>query len=232
MSRTFVIGDIHGAFRALKQCLERASFDYENDRLIALGDVCDGWPETKECVDELMKIKNLIFILGNHDMIMLDWMETGQMAESWFVHGGEATCLSYGETIPRSHIDFIKKGILYHLEDNKLFVHAGILPDRKLEQQGPSVFMWDRTLAGLAMDFQERGISKPITEFDEIFIGHTPIASSHPRKYCEVWMMDTGAGWYGPLSMMNVHSKEFFISDPVTSLYPGITGRTKKVARP
>jgi len=228
MNRTFVMGDIHGAFRALKQCLERASFDYETDRLIALGDVCDGWPETKECVDELMKIKSLIFILGNHDMIMLDWMETGMMAESWFVHGGEATCNSYADAIPRSHIDFIKRAKLYHVENNKLFVHAGILTDRSLEQQGPSVFLWDRTLATSATDFYNQGISKPITKFDEIYIGHTPIASPCPLKCCEVWMMDTGAGWYGPLSMMNINTKEFFISDPVTTLYPGITGRTRK----
>ncbi len=47
MGRTFVIGDIHGAYRALRQCLDRADFDYESDHLICLGDVCDGWPDTK-----------------------------------------------------------------------------------------------------------------------------------------------------------------------------------------
>ncbi len=49
MGKTFVIGDIHGAYRALRQCLERSTFDFEKDRLICLGDVCDGWPETKAC---------------------------------------------------------------------------------------------------------------------------------------------------------------------------------------
>ena len=34
MRRTFVIGDIHGAYRALRQCLERAEFEYEEDELL------------------------------------------------------------------------------------------------------------------------------------------------------------------------------------------------------
>ena len=40
--RTFVMGDIHGAYNALLQCLKRSGFDYENDQLIQLGDVADG----------------------------------------------------------------------------------------------------------------------------------------------------------------------------------------------
>ena len=227
MSRTFVMGDIHGAFRALKQCLERASFDYEHDRLIALGDVCDGWPETKECIDELLKIKNLIFILGNHDSLLLHWMETGKIADGWFLHGGEASCKSYGNYIPGFHLNFLRDAALYHLEDNSLFVHAGIIPGQNLDSQGPSIFLWDRTLANLVIDFRSRGINERITQFNEIYIGHTPIASPHPIKCCEVWMMDTGAGWSGPLSMMDVNTKEFFISDTVASLYPGVSGRTR-----
>ena len=59
MNRVFVIGDIHGAYLALRQCLQRSDFDHENDQLICLGDVADGWPQTKECVDELLRINHL-----------------------------------------------------------------------------------------------------------------------------------------------------------------------------
>ncbi|NJK86327.1 MAG: hypothetical protein HC906_10500 [Bacteroidales bacterium] len=57
MSRTFVIGDIHGAFKALVQCLERSEFDYEHDKLICLGDVCDGWPEVKDVMTNCLRYK-------------------------------------------------------------------------------------------------------------------------------------------------------------------------------
>ena len=54
--RTLVCGDIHGAHRALLQCFEKSSFDYEKDKLICLGDVADGWSEVPECFDELLKV--------------------------------------------------------------------------------------------------------------------------------------------------------------------------------
>ena len=40
--RTWVVGDIHGGYRALMQVFERSQFDRERDRLIALGDLVDG----------------------------------------------------------------------------------------------------------------------------------------------------------------------------------------------
>ena len=63
--KTFVIGDIHGNYRGLMQCLERSNFDYDKDTLISLGDVVDGHSESYEVVEELLKIKNLIAIKGN-----------------------------------------------------------------------------------------------------------------------------------------------------------------------
>lgn len=71
------MGDIHGAYKALLQCLERSGFDKENDTLIQLGDIADGWSEVYECVEELLSIKNLISIRGNHDMWFKKYLETG-----------------------------------------------------------------------------------------------------------------------------------------------------------
>lgn len=39
--RTLVMGDSHGGYRAIRQVLERAHFDFEKDTLICLGDVAD-----------------------------------------------------------------------------------------------------------------------------------------------------------------------------------------------
>jgi hypothetical protein len=35
------MGDIHGAYKALKQCLKRSGFDFHKDMLIQLGDIVD-----------------------------------------------------------------------------------------------------------------------------------------------------------------------------------------------
>jgi serine/threonine protein phosphatase 1 len=227
MPRNFVIGDIHGAFRALKQCLERAEFDYDNDMLISLGDVCDGWPDTKDCVDELLKVKNLIYILGNHDLWALDWMRNIDTPPIWLTQGGDATVKSYRDGVPNAHLVFFEKALPYYILDNKLFVHAGINPEYPIEKQGLDIFLWDRNLAYMVLDLYQKKILVRLTKYDEIYIGHTPVSSGRPIHSCEVWLMDTGAGWAGPLTMMNIETKEIFMSDAVPTLYPGIKGRTR-----
>lgn len=227
MKHTFVIGDIHGAYRALRQCLEKSQFDFANDQLICLGDVADGWPDTKNSIDELLRIKNLTYVLGNHDWWTLQWMHTETPDDIWYQQGGKATIDSYSKGVPESHIALLSNALDYYLLGNRLFVHAGIHPHIALEKQNQNIFLWDRTLATLALEQYSHATKKKLTSFDEVYVGHTPIASPRPIKSSGVWLMDTGAGWSGVLSMMNVDTKEMFISDPVPDLYPGIEGRKR-----
>lgn len=227
MARTFVMGDIHGAFRALRQCLDRAEFSVDEDRLIFLGDVTDGWPETKACIDELLRIKNLVYIFGNHDFWTLEWMQTGFAENIWLDQGGRATVKSYPGEIPMSHIRLLEGSLPYYVLDNKLFVHAGIDPDTPLENQDLRTFLWDRSLAMTALNYYGREVQTKLTPFDEVYLGHTPIDFPKPVQSCGVWLMDTGAGWSGVLSMMDIETREIFTSDPVPSLYPGVEGRSK-----
>lgn len=85
--KRFVIGDIHGAHKALVQCLARSKFDPATDLLISLGDICDGWPEVNQVIDELLRIKNCKLILGNHDEWALRWMKNGWMDNIWTSQG-------------------------------------------------------------------------------------------------------------------------------------------------
>lgn len=226
--RVFVLGDIHGAYRALRQCLERSEFDYQNDRMICLGDVADGWPETKACIDELLRIKHLTYILGNHDWWTLQWMLTGRIEELWYTQGGQATIDSYDDTVPTDHRAFLSDAALFYEHQNKLFVHAGINPLKPLSEQDKDTFLWDRSLASLVLSAYPSSPELRLSNYDEIYIGHTPIPYSHPINSAGIWLMDTGAGWSGVLSMMDIDTKEMFISDPVPGLYPGIKGRTRK----
>jgi serine/threonine protein phosphatase 1 len=231
MGRSFVIGDIHGAFRALKQCLELAEFDYSLDRLICLGDVCDGWPDVKESVEELLKIKQLVHIMGNHDEWALTWFNTGLSREIWATQGGSATMKSYADGIPESHINFLQNAHDYYLENNRLFVHGGIETEKPIELQGREVYLWNRSLVQLALYLTAKDDCIQIGGYSEIFVGHTPTQNFHstvPLKYCNVWLMDTGAGWQGgQLSLMNIDSGQIFQSEPVNLFYPDFKGRNK-----
>lgn len=227
-SKTFVLGDVHGAFKALKQCLGKANFDYENDKLICLGDICDGWPETRESFDELLKINHLEYILGNHDKWGLEWMQDQKKPNVWLMQGGDATIESYSEGPVEAHKELLQNAHDYFILDNKLFVHGGISLDKPLDQQDKDIFLWDRNLINKAIEKKKQGFYGNLTEFEEIYIGHTPTLNfgvTHPIKACEVWLIDTGAGWNGVLTIMNIETKEYFISDPVPDLYPGHTGR-------
>ena len=228
--KTFVIGDIHGAHKALLQCLSRSGFDREKDRLIVLGDVCDVYPEVRECIDELIALKHCDFIIGNHDLWALDWATRGLKPAMWLEQGGDATIRSYGGgPMPAEHVNFLNKAHPWLEIDGRAFVHAGFDPDRPLKGQSLTVLAWDRGLLRRALELGEVGRDHQIGCYKEIFLGHTPIGVLHdsvPHHVCNVWAMDTGAGWSGPLTIMDVDTKEYWQSDPTPSLY-GVRGREK-----
>lgn len=226
--RTFVIGDIHGAHKALIQCFERSGFDYMSDRLISLGDVCDGWPEVHKVFNELCSIRDLVYIIGNHDEWALKWAETGEESFVWLAQGGKSTTECYPTGMTREHQMIIIRAHDYYLENNQLFVHGGIDPNRPIDEQERETFIWDRNLVNLALYKKDLGIEEQISRFSRIFVGHTPTIkynSDLPIKACEVWMMDTGAGYYGKLTMMDLETEMIYQSDPVHDLYPDHPGR-------
>ncbi|MBF0522366.1 MAG: fructose-bisphosphatase class III [Candidatus Omnitrophica bacterium] len=221
--KTFVIGDIHGAYKALLQCFERSHFDYNNDRLIALGDVCDRKPQTKECIDELLKIKHLDYILGNHDFWTLKWAEEGFQESIWLTQGGFETIASYkNQPMPLSHIHFLKNAHWWLEIDGNLFIHGGFDPQISLSEQDKETFIWDRDLIHSAIALNAQNPQCQISTYKEIFIGHNNVqflGITKPLHVCNLWDMDTGAGWTGKLTMMDINTKEYWQSDLVTLLY-------------
>lgn len=224
--KTFAIGDIHGAYKAMMQCFERSKFDYKKDRLIMMGDVCDGYPEVRQCIDELLIIKHCDLIIGNHDMWALDWALKGDKPEIWTKQGGDRTIASYnGGPMPQTHIDFLKSGHLWLEVENKLFVHAGFVPDLPLEQNSAQVLVWDRDLLKDAWEAANYRREAQITKYDDIFIGHTTTElyrTLQPIHVCNIWDLDTGAGWSGKLTIMDVDAKEYWQSELSKDLYGGL----------
>lgn len=244
--KTFVLGDVHGAHKAFLQVMERSGFDYENDLLITLGDIVDGWPDVYNLVEELLKIKNRIDIRGNHDDWFADFIQNGIHPDGWR-QGGLGTAQSYAEgiglelkyyqrlsvgytlnlnsgDIPESHKKFFKGQVNFYKDDwNNLFIHGGFDRHSPLREQMPDNFYWDRNLWNQALSAKSgKQRLKFIEDFNEIYIGHTsttPWGTDFPMSADLVWNMDTGAGWEGKLSLMNITTKEVFQSDPVCELY-------------
>ena len=229
MNKIYVIGDIHGAYKALKQVLERSNFDYENDTLIQLGDIVDGYrPDWILCMRELQKIKNLILIRGNHDQWFVDYLAKGVPQTMWVNQGGQTTLDVYKAGLDSGIItedevkSFFNKQHFYYLDDeNRLFVHGGI-KYQDIKDHEEWELMWERDLWQMAYEGYINPASK---QYKEIYIGHTSTAIygyDTPLNKFNIWNMDSGAGGWGKLSIMNIDTKEIFQSDLIGELYPDI----------
>jgi len=245
--RRLVMGDIHGAYKALKQCLHDSGFDYENDLLIQVGDVVDRYPESFECVEELLKIKHLIALKGNHDDWFDEFAKTDFHPYFWN-HGGKATLASYldhagksgrlfstgsgyksaleSEDIPISHRAFFSGQKLYYIdEEQRCFVHAGFNASLPFFAQKTEDYYWDRSLWEEAVRCQEQREHLDIkAKFSEIYIGHTPttkLNTDQPMSAFNIHNLDTGSGNSGRLTIMDVDTKAFWQSDLTSDLYKG-----------
>ncbi len=239
--RTLVIGDIHGGLKALHQIFDRAKVT-TTDNLIFLGDYVDGWSQSPQVIDfilELKKTHHCICIRGNHDELLLNWLKDNKDNLQWYQHGGEATVLAYqkvDQETKNKHVDFLLSLKDYYLDDkNRLFVHAGFTNMNGVGHEHFSkLFYWDRTLweTALALDPNitptDLNYPKRLTLYPEIFIGHTPVSrikkTTPVQKSC-IWNVDTGAAFKGPLTIMDVDTKEFWQSEPLNKLYFDEKGR-------
>lgn len=244
MSRTLVVGDIHGGYKGLVQLFERANVTRE-DQLIFLGDYVDGWSESPEVVEFLFAIaqtNRCVFLRGNHESLLTKWIKTREENPQWFKNGGDASVAAYkklSETDINKHLTFFEKLENYYIdEENRLFVHAGFTNPRGIQAEFFEEYLyWDRTLWEMVMSMdphldQSSDLYPRRLKFHkEIYIGHTPVTHfgfDQPVNFANVWNLDTGAAFLGKISIMDIDTKEFWQSDCLADLYPNEVGRNHK----
>ncbi len=241
MSRKLVIGDLHGGLKGLVQLLERIDLT-PTDKLIFLGDYVDGWSDSANTVSyliELSRQNSCIFIRGNHDDLAHKWLEDGEMNQKWLEHGGQSSIDAYrnfSRKEKEDHIQFFRDMFnFYKDEEDRLFVHAGFTnlhgPNYEYHDTG---FYWDRTLWEMVLSMDDS--LKPghpyyprrLEHFKEIYIGHTPVSrigKTEPFNKANIWNVDTGAAFKGPISAIDIETKKVYQSDPVHTFYPKEQGR-------
>lgn len=199
--RKFVIGDIHGAYSALIQVLERCGFVEGEDLLISLGDLTDRKPQSKEVLDFLGKLHSkgsFVGVRGNHDdwaitglRWMAGWLDVNKMTvhekadlDYWLQYGGRQMINSYGGDIYTTNLcdmpNVVENLALlnglkpYLVIDNMLFVHGGFDWDIPIEKQPIHLLNWDREL------FEQAKLRDPEVlnflenmQYDKVFVGHT-----------------------------------------------------------
>jgi Calcineurin-like phosphoesterase len=171
----YAIGDIHGRLDLLTALLAQVAADAERHPadqrrlLVFLGDYIDRGTESRGVIDALLRPGwpefPRIFLMGNHEDAMLEFLDEQSNGVAWLTYGGLETLLSYGVAIrrlptsaasaaelretlraavPQDHVDFLRRCVLSHTEGDYVFVHAGVRPGRPLEQQDRRDLLWIR----------------------------------------------------------------------------------------
>lgn len=199
MKKTFAIGDIHGEFSLAKALIDKLPIDWDNDRIIFLGDYIDRGSEIRETIEWLKSLKgDVIFLRGNHEDMFLDYYKGINI--DIFLHNGGKQTLAQVEDI-QSLYDFIMKRTVLWFEDEKYFyVHAGLQPNMSIEENKRDwhEMLWIRN-------------KFLISTFDwgkKVVVGHTPSREVliEKNKIC----IDTGAFYYGCLSAIELPKEKVY----------------------
>jgi serine/threonine protein phosphatase 1 len=226
----YAVGDIHGRLDLLQSLLDlidadaRASGHAGRRTLVFLGDYVDRGPDSRGVVERLMRDLpqgfDTHFLKGNHEAILLDFLEDAWRLDHWRLNGGDATMLSYGvdterlgrfgappetwrdafaEALPEAHLRFFKSLQLSASFGDYLFVHAGVRPGVPLAAQSEADLIWIR---GPFLDH-----AGPLGKI--VVHGHTP--GQEPVTRPNRIGIDTGAVFTGRLTALRLQdgSREF-----------------------
>lgn len=172
--RIYAIGDVHGCKTLLEQLLQKidddnASRGAADTEIIFLGDLIDRGPDSAGVLDLCIALekagKPVRFLMGNHEEVYLKALtdNSTKMMRFFLRIGGEETLLSYDilksdfiamdieqlceyipKLVPQAHIDFVESFEEHITVGDYMFVHAGIKPGVKLDDQKPNHLRWIR----------------------------------------------------------------------------------------
>lgn len=186
--KTFVVGDIHGRCAQLLNLLDMLPRDPETDTLVFLGDLIDRGADAPGCVEHVMKLcrenpERVICLRGNHEQMLMDFLEGQPTIWLTPVVGGERTFEQYSgqspranpeqdleearlvleEAVPVEHLEFMRDLPFYHEDEHAIYVHAGLDEGKHPRESSPTSLLWMRD-----MDFYKNYRGKPCV------FGHTP----------------------------------------------------------
>lgn len=201
---------------------------------------------------ELDRRFKCIWITGNHDSRFWGTMEyllRGSANPGWLKHGGLVTkqaLVEIQEDEPSfidEALEFYSKFKPYHLDDqNRLFIHGGYSSKGGTATEDEWDFIWDRSLIQSALVSSIIAVEKParLELYKEVYVGHTSTINlenalihskelevpawdfAKPLLLHNLVAVDTGAGWRGKLSAIEVDTKEIWQSTTVRDLYKEI----------
>lgn len=172
--RIYAFGDVHGRLDLFDRCKAAILRDWESDpteqmSVIGLGDYIDRGPDSAAVVESLATTSfpgGTIYLRGNHEQLMLDFLEEPlRNGPMWFENGGVETLIAYqvdipnrflrnldfrairdqfARKIPVRHLLFLQGLQLSHEVGGYFFVHAGVRSGIPLHAQRGADLLWIR----------------------------------------------------------------------------------------
>jgi serine/threonine protein phosphatase 1 len=137
--------------------------------LVFVGDYIDRGPDSRGVIERLLDDPlpgfATVRLMGNHEDALLRFLDGHSDGLGWLTYGGLETLMSYGvpvralpadsvaaeelrraakAALPAGHEAFLRQCSFHHVEDDYVFVHAGIRPGRVLDRQSPQDLLWIR----------------------------------------------------------------------------------------
>src|ERR1051325_3528554 len=202
MSRTIVIGDIHGCYDELTDLLELIDLQ-PDDRVVAVGDLITKGPKNREVLDLFIDDQRFSSVVGNHDR---------KLRQKW---RGEPVRLTKEqrktiEELEPDHERYFEflKSLPYSIDlGSHLVVHAGIRPGVSLDEQMASDLTEIRTMG--ADPTRRKGVPwyKVYRGPQTILFGHWP--KKKPKRAAYAIGLDTGCVYGRRLTAYIIESDEF-----------------------
>ncbi|KAA0894066.1 metallophosphoesterase family protein [Oryzomonas rubra] len=132
--RVFVIGDVHGCARTLRELVTRGVRLTPSDTLYLLGDLIDRGPDSKGVLDFIFELTaagyNVASVQGNHEEMCLRAPYGRPAMDMWTANGGLTTLASFQADgpgdIPHRYLEYLNSLPPYILLDAFVIVHAGL----------------------------------------------------------------------------------------------------------
>lgn len=202
--RVIAIGDVHGCVEALRALIE-AIQPTSHDTLIPLGDCVDRGPDSRDVIDELLALQErcrLMPLLGNHEEMMLKFLDGRPQPDNWLMCGGDATLNSYTRHdkhagIPHEHLDFIRSWGDYVETPSHFFVHGAYHPEQRLTDQRWQMWRWQSL---------KQVVPGPHFSGKTAVVGHTALKDGEVVDLGHLVCIDTycwGGGWLTALDTTN-----------------------------
>ncbi len=198
------MGDVHGCSRSLKKLIDKLPLDHE-DRIVFIGDYIDRGPDSRDVIDFLIALSanhNCIFIRGNHEQMLLDYLAGNDDGKLWVFNGMRQTVDSYGglSNLPDYHLDFFKSTQFVYEFNKWVFVHAGVRPGVNLKGQNNDDLIWIR---------EEFIYSPEPLKNKTVVFGHTPFFTG-PLIHDSKIGIDTGCVYGGKLTALRMDDMKLY----------------------